>query len=224
MDTLPDVNTRRGGTEPPHAGFASDVSPKAQDSLAGVSVRYAPNPRKRWYVLRATYNRALKAYGILIEKGIEAYLPVHYVQKDFNGKRKRLAEPLLPNLLFVYSTAEEVETCVKRTSELSFLSYYYNHFQVDSVGKNQPLTVDYDEMMNFIRVTSVDNEHIRIVGSEQCRFKGGDMVRVIEGGFAGVEGRVVRMSGQQCVVVELKGICLVATAYIPTRFLMRITT
>lgn len=224
MDTLPDVNTRRGGTEPPHAGFASGVSPKAKDSSVGVSVRYALHPMKRWYVLRATYNRTLKAYGVLAEKGIEAYLPVHHVQRDFNGKKKRIAEPLLPNLLFVYATSEEVETCVKRTPGLSFLSYYYNHFQTDPSGKNRPLTIDYDEMMNFIRATCVDNGHVRIVSPEQCRFKGGDKVRIVEGAFAGVEGRVARVSGQQCVVVDLKGVCLVATAYIPTGFLMRITT
>lgn len=223
MDTLPDVNTRRGGTAPPHAGFASGVSPKAKDSPAGVSVRYVPHPMKRWFVLRATYNRASKAYDVLTGKGVEAYLPVHQVEKELNGKKKRVAEPLLPNLLFVYATAEEVETCVKRTPELSFLSYYYNHFQTDPSGKNRPLTIDYDEMMNFIRVTCVDNGYVRIVSTEQCCFKGGDKVRVIEGAFAGVEGRVARVSGQQCVVVDLKGVCLVATAYIPTGFLMRIT-
>ena len=76
--------------------------------------------------------------------------------------------------------------------------------------------------MNFIKVTSVDNEHIRIVNPGQCHYKNGDIVRVMEGNFAGVEGRVARVAGQQRVVVEIKGVCAVVTAYIPNAFLMKI--
>ena len=35
----------------------------------------------------------------------------------------------------------------------------------------------------------------------------------------GVTGKVARISGQQRVVVEISGLCLVATAYIPNGFL-----
>ena len=34
-----------------------------------------------------------------------------------------------------------------------------------------------------------------------------------------VEGKVARVAGQQRVVIELPGVCLVATAYIPTAFI-----
>ena len=56
-----------------------------------------------------------------------------------------------------------------------------------------------------------------------CHFKSGDRVRVIEGAFRGVEGRIARAAGQQRVIVELEGLCLVATAYIPTAFLRPIS-
>lgn len=45
------------------------------------------------------------------------------------------------------------------------------------------------------------------------------MVKVIDGEFKGVTGRVARIAGQQRVVVEISGLCLVATAYIPTDFI-----
>jgi hypothetical protein len=44
-------------------------------------------------------------------------------------------------------------------------------------------------------------------------------LRIIEGQFKGVMGRVARISGQQRVVVEVKDVCLVSTAYIPSAFL-----
>lgn len=77
-------------------------------------------------------------------------------------------------------------------------------------------------MMNFIRVTSVDNEYIQLVNPEQCRYKSGDLIRVMEGDFKGIVGKVARIQGQQRVVVEIKGLCLVATAYVPTGFIQKI--
>ena len=74
-------------------------------------------------------------------------------------------------------------------------------------------------MMNFIRLTSIDDEHIKMVVREHCHYKSGDMVRVIDGKFKGIIGRVARVGGQQTVVVEVEGLCLVATAYIPSAFI-----
>ena len=76
--------------------------------------------------------------------------------------------------------------------------------------------------MNFIRATSVDNEHIQLVSPEQCRYKSGDLVRVVEGDFRGIVGKVARVRGQQCVVIEIEGLCMVATAYVPTAFIQNI--
>ena len=189
-------------------------------------MKHTPDPSKQWFVLRATYNRQQKAYDYIVNSSshadAEVYLPLHHVLKCINGRRKRVLEPYLPQLLFVYATAESVKQLVENTPDLSFLTYYYNHFRKDEHGKNPPLTVPYCEMMNFIRLTSIDNEHIRLVNPEQCHYKSGDLVKVIEGEFTGIEGRVARVAGQQRVVVELSGICLITTAYIPSAFIQRI--
>ena len=50
------------------------------------------------------------------------------------------------------------------------------------------------------------------------------MVRVIDGAFTGVVGRVGRAAGQQRVIVVLEGVCNVATAYIPNDFIQIIET
>ena len=59
------------------------------------------------------------------------------------------------------------------------------------------------------------------MSSEQCHYKSGDIVKVIAGEFEGVTGKVARIAGQQRVVVEISGLCLVATAYIPTDFIIK---
>ena len=77
-------------------------------------------------------------------------------------------------------------------------------------------------MMSFIKATSVDNKHVMLVEPSQCHYKKGDIVKVIEGHFTGVVGRVAKVAGQLRVVVEIDGLCTIVTAYIPSAFLEKI--
>ncbi len=219
MDTLSNVKNGRVEEVPQGVRLAPDTFPEAKNVAEGVSVRYAPDGNKRWYVFRASYGREDQASDFIVKDGTYVYVAKHRVLKDVNGKTKKVTESLIPNLLFVYTTAEKAEAYVKDTPELSYISYYYNHFVSQGDQKNPPLTIPQREMENFILVTSSGSEHVMFVTNEQCHFKGGETVRVTEGVFKGVEGRVARVSGQQRVVVSVTSIGFVTTAYIPTAFL-----
>ena len=108
---------------------------------------------------------------------------------------------------------------MRYTPELSYLEFYYNRLDRNADGFNPPLVIPDREMENFILATRSHNEHMLLVAPGQCHYRSGDLVRVTEGVFCGVEGRVARVSGQQRVVIQLTGIGLVTTAYIPTAFL-----
>ena len=172
-----------------------------------------------WYVLRASYGREDKASDYIVEDGTFVYIAMRYTHKSVNGKQKKVLETLIPNLLFVYTNKEKAEKYVKTTPALSYLTYYYNHFEMDENQKNPPLIVSCKEMENFIIATCNKSEHLKFVEEEQCHFKGGEIVRVIDGMFKGVEGRVARVSGQQRVIVTITNIGLISTAYVPTAFL-----
>ena len=219
MSTLSNVETRRGEANPPSVRVASETIPEAKSSQTGVSVRYVPAPDKKWYVLRASYGREDKASDYIVEDGTFVYIAKRYTRKTVKGKQKKVLETLIPNLLFVYTTEDKAEEYVKKTPVLSFLTYYYNHFEIDDDQKNPPLTVSCKEMENFIIATCNQSEHLKFVNESQCHFKGGETVKVIDGLFKGVEGRVARVSGQQRVVISLSNVGLISTAYIPTAFI-----
>ena len=222
MNALLNVHTHRDQSRSPYAGLTSNVLPEAQRSQTGVSSEYVQKPNHEWYVLRVTYNRTEKACGIISTSGVESYMPMHYVIKKEIGKKKRILQPLLPNLFFVYATREDVAEIVKKKDDKKtpILKYYLDKIKpIEANGKHPPLTIPSEAMTNFIKATSTESEHVRIVSSEQCHYKTGDIVKVIGGEFKGVTGRVARISGQQRVVVEISGLCLVATAYIPKGFL-----
>lgn len=219
MPTLSDVNTQGDGKESPCAGFTPNALPKANGSDTGVSVKYVKDPAKKWYVLRVTYGRALKAYDIIQKDCQEAYIPMRHVVKESNGKKRRTMVPFLPGIVFIYTSDSYVNSLVKHPQHGSFINFYFNHFEKNSFGKNPPLTIGYDEMINFINLTSIDNKHICIVNRKQCRLKIGTKVRITDGQFKGIEGHLARAAGEQRVIVELSDLCMVATAYVPTAFI-----
>jgi len=222
MNALSDATDRDIGTKPPCTGLTSNALPEADGSTTGVSVRYAPQADKRWYVLRVSYGRTDKATPLLEREKIDYYLPMHRTVKLVNNKKRHVTEPLLTNLIFAHAGQRQMTLLLSDATRENPLSYYYNHFATDAYGKNPPLVVDDESMLNFIRLTSIDDEHIKLVSPQACRYRSGDTVIVTEGKFKGVRGKVARVSGQQRVVVELEGLCMVATAYIPTAFIKNI--
>lgn len=151
------------------------------------------------------------------------YLPTKRERVVAGCVATTVQKPLIPNLLFVYCTAAQADYFIKGHPDLpKFLRYYYNHLILNSDGSNPPLVVPDSEMENFIRLTTVDSKHIKVVDPAQCRFRSGDRVRVTQGAFEGVEGRVARVAGQQRVVITLESLCTIATAYIPSGFLEKI--
>ena len=216
--TLSNVKTSGEGTQSPSVVFTFDAIPEVKSIDTGVSVRYVHDLGKQWFVFRASYGREDKALNYIVGDGTYGYVAKRTTYKMINGKRTKTLESLIPNLLYVYTTEEKAYEYVTKTASLSYLTFYYNHFTLVA-EKNPPLVVPTSEMENFIRATSNMNEHLLLVESAQCRFKDGERVKVINGMFKGVEGKVARVQGQQRVIVTISNVGLIATAYVPSAFL-----
>lgn len=187
-----------------------------------MSVENVPVGNKQWFVLRVSYGRIDKAKTFVEAKGIESYVPLRYKEVRKQGKKRIIPIPLLPSLIFIHASAEQVEALLHDNKVVSnesraLLSYYFDHtiHCQNNPDRNPPLTIQDEAMNNFIRITSIKNPHIIPVTSNSIQFKLGDNVVVTEGEFKGVHGRVARIAGQQRVIVELFDGCLVATAYVP---------
>ena len=218
MLTSQRVDISRGDT-PQRSGLTATAIPEANGSQTGVSVENVPAGKVQWYVLRVSYGRAAKANEMLKAKGIETHLPLQTIYKEVNGKRKKQRIPMLPNFLFVHTPLPTLQSLLKSSTYRSLMSFYYDHFTTTKDGKNPPLAVPKESMDNFIKLTSIDDEHILLIDEENGNFKIGDKVRIIAGPFIGIEGRLTKITGQKRVIVELPGICSVATAYIPKAFI-----
>lgn len=209
------------GSSCPSARLTS-CTPSIQSNKDGVSVENVLDANKQWFVLRVSYGRIIKAKAFIEAKGLECYVPMRYKEVRKQGKKQIITEPLLSSFLFVYATAEQVETLlhdnnVVANESRALLSYYFDHtiHRQDNPDYNPPLTIREKAMNNFIKLTSIKNPHIIPVTTDIIKFKMGDEVVVTEGEFKDIHGRVARIAGQQRVVVEIFEECFVAAAYIP---------
>ena len=73
------------------------------------------------------------------------------------------------------------------------------------------------ESLKIICAADADNTIVSL--DEVPKFEKGQLVRVVDGAFNGVVGRVARWQGQQRVGVVVEGLITMVTAYVPNAFL-----
>ena len=235
--TSEDVHTLGDGDYLPCAGFTSNVLPEAQSvvlaesSQTGVSTRNVPistksKPQKEdeiahWYALRCTYGREKTAYDYMVAKGVAAFYPTTSVVKLVRGKRKVVTESRLPNIFFAYGTEEEIKTYVYDNVTLPFLRFYYRHVHVGRRIDKIPLIVPDYQMESLKIICAADADNTIVSLDEVPKFEKGQLVRVIDGAFKGVIGRVARWQGQQRVGVVVSDLVTVVTAYVPSAFIQK---
>ena len=236
--TSEDVHTSGGGEFPPCAGLTSNALPEAQSTVSaessqtGVSTRSVHILSKskvqkedeipHWYALRTTYGREKKAYDYMTAKGITAFYPTTDTVKLIKGKRKVVTESRLPNIFFAYGTEEQLKSFVYDNVNLPFLRFYYRHEHVGSRAIKTPLIVPKYQMESLKIICEAEASDIIASLSSVPNFQTGQMVRVVDGAFKGVIGRVKRWQGQQRVGVIIGDMATFATAYVPSAFLEKI--
>lgn len=233
-------NSAENGVSPACVGLTSSVLPEAQaidsakSSDTGVSTNYVPTesappsatqsppPGLHWYALRTTYGREQKAYDYLVAKGITAFYPTIRRIKEVRGQRKLVVDSRIPNIFFAQATKEEMQRYVYDNVNLPYLRFYYRHYHEGSRITKVPLIVPDREMDSLKIICESEADDILMVPEEVTKFKTGQLVRVIEGKFKGVIGRVARYQGQQRVAVTIEDSLTIATAYLPKAFLQYI--
>lgn len=233
--TSSDAHSSGDQKKSPSTGLTSSALPetanpqKEEKHQVGVSTKYAlsetnqkpkiNHPEAHWYALRTTYGREKKAYDYLVSKGVKAFCPTLHVTKEVKGERRVVVESRLPNIFFAHGTEEELKQFVYDNVNLPFLRFYYRHFHQGSKIQKTPLIVPDYQIESLRIICESEANDVLLVPENEQKFKSGQRVRVIDGKFKGVEGRVARYHGQQRVAVIIDDIATIATAYLPSAFL-----
>lgn len=228
-DRNEDVQKRRGnGINPPCVMVTLNALPEVLSPLMekisqrGVSTRNAPvktikrkpNPETipHWYAIRCTYGRERKAYEFFSKNGIEAFYPTITNTKSIDGKTERIVESRLPNILFAYDSFDQLKEYVyENGDDTKYLRFYYN---IHHDKTKEPLIIPQRQMASLMKICDAEAEDKHLEPFVVEKFKQGQLVRVKDGPFAGVEGIVKRYKGQQRVGIVVEGLFTITTAYI----------
>ena len=161
-----------------------------------------------WYALRATYSRELKVQAHLQEKGVRTFIPMMWKSSPTGSGISRKLVPAISNLVFVYWTREGIDSYIRSFGDARPVNYYWDR-TIDA-----PLTIPDKEMENFITVASTLDEDLVFLTEVSDKLREGQTVKVKEGPFKGVEGKIVRIRKSRRVLVELPGMLAVASTYV----------
>ncbi len=222
----------------PCAGLTSCAIPEARSDVSakraqkGVSTQNALSAERlrlqkqkdtpHWYTLRCTYGREKLAHDYMAAQGIKVFHPTVDVVKLINGKRRTVTISRLPNIFFAFGTEETIKYFVYDNANLPYLRFYYRHVHVGNRIEKTPMIVP-DHQMNSLQIICATDAGNTIVSlSAVPKFQTGQLVRVTDGSFKGVVGRVARWQGQQRVAVIVDGLVTACTAYVPSAFLEKV--
>ena len=162
-----------------------------------------------WYVARVTYSRETILKEFLDSRNIENFLPMRYVYTLKGRKKVRKLVPAIHNFVFIHSSKETIDRIKRETEYKCPIRYMVN-------SQREIITVPNEQMKSFIAVSGTYNEQIQFLSGTEKNYKVGDLVRVIDGEFAGVEGRLIKVQGSKYrqLIVEIHGVMAVITAKI----------
>ena len=231
-----DVRASVEGDNLPCVGLTSSALPEAQSSAraessqTGVSTRNVPSANElptikrarntpHWYALRTTYGREKKAYDYLVSNNVKAFYPTIKTVKNVEGQRTAVEESRLPNIFFAYGKEDEIKSFVYDNVNLPYLRFYYRHIHEGARISKEPLIVPDYQIEGLKIICASQAEDIILELSEIKQFKVGQKVRIIDGIFKGVVGKVARYRGQQRVAIVIDGLLTIASAYVPSAFI-----
>ena len=168
-------------------------------------------------MLRATDSRELKVQAVLSERGVRTFVPLmwkpssspaHTSSSPARPGIQRQLVPAISSLVFVHWTREALDAYIRSFGDARPVNYYWDR------TTDSPLTVPEKAMEDFIAVASTLDEDIIFLTEISDKLREGQRVKVKQGPFKGVEGKIVRIRKSRRVLVELPGMLAVASTYV----------
>lgn len=142
----------------------------------------------KWYALYTRSRHEKLLHGELGKKGIESFLPMREVTRQWSDRKKVIGEPLFKSYLFVKMPLRERWTVLNTVGAVRL------------VGKSaaEPVEVPEHELLAVRRFLEED-----ILVDPFPYLKEGERVYVRSGPFKGVEGFIVRKDKHCRLVISL---------------------
>lgn len=150
---------------------------------------------KCWHAIYVRPRSEKKVLMQLEEKGIEAYLPLITVLKQWSDRRKKIEEPLFKSYVFVHSNAKEHLPILTVYGVIKFVSFERKAVVVpdNEIAAIKKFVNDYEH-----------GEEFKIRNDEELKV--GQMVRIINGPMKGLKGRLETIENKRHLIVFIEAV------------------
>ncbi|MDB4926950.1 UpxY family transcription antiterminator [Mucilaginibacter sp.] len=145
----------------------------------------------KWYPVYTQPRAEKKAFQTLVNKGIEAYLPLHRQMKQWSDRKKWVEEPFIKSYLFVHITEQE-KTEVLMTKGIARFIYFSN--TVATMPDRQ--IVDLKLLMASPYDLEITEENLQP----------GEKIIIKAGPLKGMTGNMVSYRSQKQLVLKLESL------------------
>lgn len=143
----------------------------------------------KWFAIYTNYKREKTVKKDLDAKGIDCFLPIQKVIRNYASKRKTVELPLISCYLFVKIKKSEYVPVLETENVVKFVRFSKNLISIP------------EQEINILK--QIIGEGIPIV-AERTNMSKGDLVKIIGGNLTGLQGVLVEEHGEKEMIIDLE--------------------
>lgn len=159
-------------------------------------------PTNRWRAATEALRRAIAAMGAE-ERAPELFAPrVCRLHGAESGCPRRVEAPLLLNYAFLRASAAELRTLRAACPEVN--PVIDRASEASAEGRRRYVTLSDDAVEAFRRIAAAEADNLPVYAPGEIDLTTADTVRVVDGPFRGITGRIVRQRGSSACRIALE--------------------
>ncbi|MBU6167921.1 MAG: UpxY family transcription antiterminator [Bacteroidetes bacterium] len=159
------------------------LEPIAHQSL------HISNDERKWFAIYTRFKREKMVFKQLLDKNVEAYLPLRTVKRVYTRKIKKIELPLISCYVFVKIFHSEYFTVLSTQDVVNFVKFSHELLAIP------------EREINILK--AITGENIEVEATE-LKPEVGDDIEICFGSLYGLKGKLVDHHNDKNVVIELE--------------------
>lgn len=146
---------------------------------------------RRWLAAYTRMHHEKKVRDRLTDMGIECFLPTQIVERQWSDRKKKVEQPLISMMIFVYVDAVEQRQVLQLPAVLRYMVLR---------GEHQPTEIPHRQMERFRFMVDQSDSVVQFNTSD---LQPGEKVRVIKGPLQGLTGELINIDGKSNIAIRI---------------------
>lgn len=159
---------------------------------------------KRWFAVYTRYKREKIVTKSLLEKGVEAYVPLQELTRYYTRKIKKVQLPLISCYIFVKINKTDYVRVLETPDVVNFIRF-----------EKKPVAIPEEEILILRQIVGEDQE----ISTSRETIKVGQEAEIIGGRLTGLRGKIIKAQGEKNFVVELNTLSYNLHMQVPAQYL-----